>query len=105
MTKLMPPKQQEALLQRLLQAVTSTIYKHALLGNGFHGFPWNCNTCHSVNHRLGLYLFPLLPGWFIAGTPKTIVDFHTSVSHNISHQAAAERAQRDTSHGRGTPCR
>jgi hypothetical protein len=88
---------------RLLQAVTSTIYKHALLGNGFHGSPWNCNTCHDVDHPSGLCPFPLLPGWFKAGTLKTIVDFHTSVSHDISRQAAAERAQRDTSHGWGTP--
>jgi hypothetical protein len=37
--------------------------------------------------------------------PKAIMEFHTSVSHNISHQAAVEHTQHDTSCGRGTPRR
>jgi hypothetical protein len=89
----------------LLQAVTSTIYKHALLGNGFHGPLWNCNTCHGVDHPSGLCPFPLLPRWFKAGIPKAIAEFHTSVAHDIFRQAVAERAQRDTGRGWGTPRR
>jgi len=38
-----------------------------------------------------------------AGIPKAIAEFHTSVAHDISRQAVAERAQRDTGRGRGTP--
>jgi len=89
----------------LLEAVTNTIYKHALLGNGFHGPSWNCYTCNGVNHPSSLCPFPLFSGWFKAGIPKAITDFHTSVSQDISHKAAAECAQpHDTNHEWGTPC-
>lgn len=89
---------------RLLESVTSTIYKHALLGNRFHSPAWNCNTCHGVDHPSGLCPFPLLPGWYRANIPKAITDFHTSVSQDISRQAAAERTQpRDTNRGRASP--
>jgi hypothetical protein len=91
---------------RLLDTVHATIYKSPLLGTGFHGSLWNCNTCHGVDHPSGLCPFPLLPGWIKATPHKPISDFRRTCAQNLSQTAEVERAQRrDTARGRGTPLR
>ena len=60
---------------RLLETVHETTYRDPLLGNGFHGALWNCNTCHGVDHPSGLCPFPAVPGWIKATPIAPIVEY------------------------------
>jgi hypothetical protein len=77
----------------ILETVHATTYRHPLLGNGFHGVLWSCNTCHGVDHPSGLCPFTLVPGWIKASYNKPISEFYHSVAQEISHNSEAECTQ------------